>query len=340
VVALDLDDARWTNFVSLCEASTPFHLPAWAKLLADCYGYRAFALGLVGANGEVEEGLPVIEVSSPLGRRRWISLPFTDYCPPLARTGPPTQKLVSGLLEHLSTERVPSFELHAELNGDAFHQISRSVQHTLPLAGGSESVFRSFKKSQVQQPIQKALRAGVSIRHTDSRDDLVNVFYDLHLNTRRRLGVPVQPRRYFELLWERIIAPGTGFLLLGYSQGTPIAGAVFLAANRTVIYKYSASEAKAWNLRANNLLLWTAIRWSADNGYEVFDFGRTEADNEGLRAFKRGWGAKEELLTYSMISDRPPASLAQRGAVLSPVIRHSPRWVTRCLGELLYKYAA
>lgn len=340
MLTLDLGDTRWATFVDACEASSPFHLPAWATLLADCYGYRAFALALAGTNGELIEGLPVLEVSLPLRPRRWISLPFTDYCPPLTRSGTVSRDLVFALEEEVRSEGVPTFELHAQLESDVFHHDSSSVRHTLSLSSGPDAVFRSFKKSQVQQPIGKALRSGVSVRRADGRADLVDSFYDLHLGTRRRLGVPVQPRRYFELLWERIIDPGLGFLLLAYAADRPVAGAVFLANNGTLVYKYSASDAKAWSLRANNLLIWKAIEWSAENGFDVFDFGLTDSRNEGLRAFKRGWGTEEEPLVYSTIGHRPGTSLSRWGAALSPLIRRSPRWVSRSLGEVFYKYAA
>ena len=64
--------------------STPFHDPAWAQLVADCYGFDAFAAALIAEDGEIRAGAPMVAVRH-LGRRpRWVSLPFTDYCPPLA----------------------------------------------------------------------------------------------------------------------------------------------------------------------------------------------------------------------------------------------------------------
>jgi hypothetical protein len=73
----------------------------------------------------------------------------------------------------------------------------------------------------------------------------------------------------------------------------------------------------------------------------VLDWGRTDFANAGLREFKSGWGAREELLSYSVIADQPPLPASGRiGQAMAPVIRRSPRWVCRALGEVLYRFAA
>src|SRR4051812_18225503 len=79
-----LDDAGWGRFVASRPDATCFHRSEWAALIADCYRYRAFVLVRRGTAGEVLAGLPVVEVRSPSRARRWISLPFSDECGPLA----------------------------------------------------------------------------------------------------------------------------------------------------------------------------------------------------------------------------------------------------------------
>jgi hypothetical protein len=87
--------------------------------------------------------------------------------------------------------------------------------------------------------------------------------------------------------------------------------------------------------------LWTAIKWGCENGYHTFDFGRTDLSDEGLRAFKNGWGTREEPLVYSVITDRPPQPSSGRlKRSMAAVIQRSPTWVCRLIGELFYQYAA
>jgi CelD/BcsL family acetyltransferase involved in cellulose biosynthesis len=322
---LELDDPRWTSFVSACADAGPFHHPAWARVLARCYGFRPLAL----MTSDGEAGLPVLEAR----RGRWISLPFTDACAPLARSDAARSRLAVEL------SAAEPLELRAPLEGDGLVTRVRGVRHVLEL-GDLESVRGGFR-TQMRRNIARAERAGVVVRRGDTRADLAETFYELHLRTRRRQGVPVQPRRFFRLLWDDVIERGLGTVLLAHSGVTPVAGAVFLHWNGAAIYKFGASDPAHWQLRPNNLLFWEAIRAACARGDRTLDFGRTELDNRGLREFKCGWGAREEPLVYTFAGGAQEAEssgLALR--VLGAAIRRSPSWVCRAVGEAGYRYAA
>src|SRR5258708_17338375 len=81
---MELSDPRWGEFVERHPAATPFHHPYWARLVADCYGFPTFVLAASDPSGVVPSGLPLVEVRHLHGGRTWVSLPYTDYCPPLA----------------------------------------------------------------------------------------------------------------------------------------------------------------------------------------------------------------------------------------------------------------
>jgi lipid II:glycine glycyltransferase (peptidoglycan interpeptide bridge formation enzyme) len=214
-------------------------------------------------------------------------------------------------------------------------------RHTLRLDPNPERTFDRLKPS-VRNKIRASDRSEVTVVRAEQEDDITRIFFDLHTKTRRRLGVPVQPRRYFSLLWRRIVEPGLGFLLVARASDHPVAAAVFLTWSGTVVYKYGASDATFWRLRPNNALLWHAINWACLNGYSTFDFGKTEPENTGLRDFKRGWGTEEASLAYAVLGPaRIPASTAARAArLMGPIIRHGPPFVCRGLGRALYRYAA
>jgi CelD/BcsL family acetyltransferase involved in cellulose biosynthesis len=167
------------------------------------------------------------------------------------------------------------------------------------------------------------------------------VFYGLHVATRKRLGVPVQPRRFFELLWDGMLARQLGFVLVARKGRSPIASAVFLASNGRVTYKFSASDSRYARLGGTHAVLWEAIRSSCRNGDRVFDFGRTDEGNRGLRDFKLGWGAREEPLAYTTLAPHTPSPSSRRAhAALGRVIRRSPPWVARATGAIAYRYTA
>jgi CelD/BcsL family acetyltransferase involved in cellulose biosynthesis len=334
---LGLDDPRWLDFVRSQPRALLFDHPAWARLLADCYGYRAMVAALTDDGGAIVGGLPLIDVSRRLGTRRWVSLPFTDYCPPLA--GEREDQFVRALGDLARVHSVDVLELRAALQDLPQQSDARYVRHELELPAELGSTWdRLFKNH--RRNVRIAERGGVRIVKGGDASDL-ETFYRLHLQTRRRLGVPIQPRRFFRLLLERLIQPGLGFILTAYSGEVPVAAAIFGCWNGTLVYKYSARDERYAKLNANYLLLWTAIRWATDNGYHTFDLGRSDVDQPLLRQFKDGWGAREELLPYTWVPAAPPVRSSRRvERAMSVAIRHSAPWVCRAIGEVFYRYAA
>jgi CelD/BcsL family acetyltransferase involved in cellulose biosynthesis len=338
---LEIDDPRWSAFIESQSDASPFHLPSWARLLADCYGFSSFAVAALEAD-VVVAGAPMLEVSGRRRRRRWVSLPFTDYCPPLLGRCD-SFGFTEALERQRAQARVARLEFRGPIDGPGARAETLAYRHFLPLDPDFDLLFATFQKSRVQRGIRQAERfvasGTLAVRRADRESDLADVFYDLHVSTRRRLGVPVQPRRFFRLLWKRMLEPGFGFALLAQSEGRSIAGAVFLVHGRTMVYKFGASERDAQRLRPNHLLMSTAIREACDRRLDIFDFGRTDLDGDSLREFKLGWGTTEEPLVYSYLGTERPGS-GRAAAALAPVIRRSPQVVCRTIGELFYKRAA
>lgn len=340
-VVLTLDDPRWASFTAACTDATPFHHPAWAQLLARTYGYRGFALAICDAEGHAIAGAPFLEARSLSRRQHWISLPFTDECAPLARDAAARHELVTALAAAQERAGAPRLEVRGSVNEVGWRTGADAVIHVLDLDDDLEQVRRRFSRSQVIRNISRAERDGVLVRRAASGDDL-DAFYSLHTRTRRRQGVPVQPRRFFEMLWSRLVEPGLASILLADAGGRQaVAGAVFLAWNGATIYKFGASDRESWPLRPNHLIFWTAIEEACARGDRRFDFGRTDAGNGGLRTFKSGWGAQERPLAYSTLE--PGATGGRDGLAaraMGLAIRRGPAWVGRGVGELLYRFAA
>jgi CelD/BcsL family acetyltransferase involved in cellulose biosynthesis len=339
-VDVSLSDPEWSKLVARRDEAGPFHLAAWSQLLADCYGFRAFGLGL-RKDGELVAGAPFLDVRTPVGGRTWRSLPFTDSCSLLGDTAD-LPVLRTAIDDARRDAGVTSSELRSDVPGGG--SVPVAYHHVLSLVGGEEAVHSRFKVKRVTQILRRLEQDanGLIVREAENARDLTEIFYRLHVANRRRLGVPVQPRRFFRLLWERMIEPGHGYVLLAFKGATPVAGMVFLTGGSVVIYKYGASDAAYQRLRPNHALLWAAIRRATSEGYASFDFGRTDFDNEGLRDFKLGWGTAEEQLSYTYLGTHKGAG-AGRGTAsraLAVAIRRSPPAFCRATGEILYRYAA
>jgi lipid II:glycine glycyltransferase (peptidoglycan interpeptide bridge formation enzyme) len=266
-----------------------------------------------------------------------VSLPFSDYCNPLYRDDSARDELTRQLVRAFQASKLKKMEVRWSLSEQAeIQRVLQFVLHTIQLEPDPAQVSKRFKRTHLQN-IHTAEERGVKVEFGDQLKHL-KAFYDLQLETRKRHGVPAQPWKYFELLWKHIVKTGMGFVLLATKDDEYIAGMVYLGWGRTLIAKYAASREDHFNLRPNNLLFWEGIRWGCQNGFTVFDMGRTEVENTGLRNFKSRWGALEEPLYYSTIPSRPaPLGNSRLEHVMHTVIQHSPLWVCRFSGELLYR---
>jgi CelD/BcsL family acetyltransferase involved in cellulose biosynthesis len=336
-------DPEWLAFIEASPSAEIFHHPLWLQLLRSRYGYRIEACCVEGEGG-IEAGIPFARIESRLTGRRLVSVPFSDSCATAvaANAGSAAVDALGQALGEESRRSGLDLTVHSALPEiPAAFVRPRFAQHLLPLAADPAEVERGYAKNQLRA-MKKAKREGLS---SERRTDVaaLDAFYSLHLQTRRRQGVPTQPKSFIRGFAELFDA-GLGFVWLVHDEGRPVAAAVFLAYNGTVTYKYGASDFASLKKRPNNLLLRTAIRWACEAGYQRFDFGRSDIDNEGLRAFKRSWGATESELSYTYVTDTEPSLQPEaeaetlRGRVMTTTIQRSPAFVGRLAGQVLYRH--
>lgn len=290
-----LCDLHWNQRLLNCNASTIFHSANWARLLAFTYGYRpsyfviSDGLGFRGC-------MPVTEVSSIFTGKRGVSLSFADYCPAIVHSGSDFQMLFENILE---VGRKSGWK-YIEFRGEPFlcDQLPIKVyeHHEIELSE-DEGKMRSRLRDNTARNIRKAQKEGIKIEISQSLE-AVHQFYRLHCLTRKRHGVPPQPLFFFENLHKYVITNGFGFTALAKYGDSTVAALICLSFGKNAVYKYGASNMDYQHLRANNLLLWESMRMSARQGCRYFSLGRTDLENEGLLAFKNGWGAKNNRINY------------------------------------------
>jgi CelD/BcsL family acetyltransferase involved in cellulose biosynthesis len=167
-------------------------------------------------------------------------------------------------------------------------------------------------------------------------------FYKLHVATRKKLGVFPQPYSFFKSIFRHVISQSLGFITTAECEGKTIAGAVFLTYDDTIYYKYNASDKKYLDKRPNNLIIWEAIKYACENNFRYFDFGRCAPGEEGLRAFKARWGAREMAVPYYYFPDIKGFNSVKENSVKYQAMRLfsniMPQRVCMAVGSLLYKH--
>jgi len=334
----DPNDKAWVEFLSqYCNMATIFHHPAWLETLAGTYRYRPFVISVMDG-GSIVTGMPFMEVRLPFSGKKWMALPYTDYCWPLGSSDG-WNCLIQELNEVIQARSVSSIEVRWEMPSGYRYQTQDNVLHLLNLISDYSTPRHDFHRMH-RKNIRRAERSNVEILTGDGLDYLRS-FYQMHIQTRKRHGVPVQPWRFFENLHRYIISRGLGWIMLARHNTEWIAGGIFLQYGKTLTFKYTASYEDRLNLRPNSLIYDRAIQYGYEHGYSTVDLGKSAVDQTGLRDYKKRWGAAEIPLRYSYFCAVRPEKRNLQGKfspLLKTILQNSPALFTRLFGELFYGY--
>src|SRR5262249_55562368 len=154
--------------------ATAFHHPAWGRVLADTYGYPSVVLAEPGLGAGV-----VLAQVPRLRGRAWISLPFSDHCPPLARDAAALDRLADGLAGGGGDERGPTGGRGRPPAARAWSDAAIGVRHVLTL-GGDPEVLRTGLSATHRRRLRQGERSGLEVRFGTSADDVAD-FYRLQV---------------------------------------------------------------------------------------------------------------------------------------------------------------
>jgi Acetyltransferase (GNAT) domain len=334
-----LDTPNWDAGLATCPGASFFHSSAWARVLHDTYGLTP-VYSTLGDPGHPQALLPIMEVASWLTGSRGVSLPFTDECAPLCREATSWERLWS---EALGYARIRSWR-YLELRGGRSWlgnvPVSTSFWgHRLDLRAGEAALFAGVDSAR-RRAVRKAEQSGLSVEFSES-PEAVREFYRLLCITRKRHGIPPQPFAFFSNIQRHILAQNHGWIGLARHGGVVVAGAIFFHSGTTALYKFGASDERFQHLRGNNLVMWSAIKRYAGEGFVALDFGRTSLDNEGLRRFKLGWGTTEypiDYVRYNLRAERWTVAKDKSSGWHNRVFRRLPIPLARLIGRVLYRH--
>lgn len=329
----------WNEVLLHTPGHSFFHTATWAAVLQKSYNYQSVYLAITEKT-TMDALLPVMEVSSVLTGKRGVALPFTDYCEPIASNAEQFQEMFAAAVDLGKMRHWRYLELRG---GERYFPNEEVAEfhygHILDLTGGTGPLFAGLRDS-TRRNIKKAEKEKLDVTFSTS-PDAMQAFCRLNALTRRDHGLPPQPRRFFQCIHDQILAPGLGFIALASLRGMVIAANMYFTFGKQIIYKYGASAKSHQHLRANNLVMWEAIKRGCDHGYRTLCFGRTEPGNEGLRQFKAGWGAREYLIKYYRY-DLQKNVFVKAPSVVKPlyhkIFSKLPIPALNMLGSILYRH--
>lgn len=330
---------RW---IAEHQDASVFHTTSWARVLAETYGFKPCYFASLNPDG-TRLLLPMAEVDSWLTGRRGISLPFSDFCPPLGDRGVGIEpQLFDQICRHGRARRWRYLELRGRLPArpDARESL-RYYTHDLRLDRTESEIFQAFHPA-VRRAIRKAEKSGLTVEVTTS-SEAIEDYFKLQEFTRRRHGLPPQPVAFFRAIHEHVLTKGMGFIVRVRHQDRAVASAIFFHHGSNGLFKFGASNEAFQALRPTNLALWTAIRECRQRGVTLLSFGRNAIHHESLRRFKLSWGTTEGLVAYSKFDCVSGRFLSDRSLIngwQNHLFRRLPLPLGRLIGAMLYRHVA
>lgn len=340
-----LSDPRWETFVSGHPNSSVFHSTAWLKALKRTYGYRPVAYTSQRSDGSLLSGLPFCQIESWLTGKRLVSLPFADHCDFLTREYDFTETLRSSLLNAIEQDELAYCELRplkiAEVRcpEELTSQHQTFAHHQLDLTPALSTLFSHCHKDSVQRKIRRASREKLRYESGCS-PQLLDAFYRLMVITRRRHGIPPQPKKWFQILSECF---GEKLKIrVAWKDGRAVAAILTLQHKDTLVYKYGCSDARFSNLGGTQAILWNAIEEAKTGKLTTFDLGRSDIDNAGLITFKDRWGAIRSPLLYRRFYGQQARHVFKRRTIGTHTAKGLVRWlpgsIIAAVGRVLYPH--
>jgi len=289
------DMPAWDRFVRAHLSGTPFHLMAWHDTLRSIFGYRA-EYRVAIEYGEIVGVLPMFIVDNFVTGKVLVSTPFGVYGGILASSNGGHEILRDAMTTLAHKEGVQYAELRNSFSQQAsgFDSVDRYCTFTRDVTPASRDDLLAALPQKTRNVLRKALKQNFTTRPAPD----LGAFYALLSETYRRHGTPVFPKRFFET-----IVGNSGSevdVREVVLDGKVVAASLNFLYQRQMHTYYAASSRDCWKMNVNDFMYFEQIMWAGQNGFTLFDFGRSKVGG-GPSEFKKHWGAIMRPLPYEVM---------------------------------------
>jgi hypothetical protein len=341
-------DSRWDQFVKEHPFGWICHLSGWKYVLESSFkhlkGYYYAILN--NSSGRFTAALPLFHVKSKLIGDRIVCMPFTTSCDPLV-TQPEDLKAI---LDNIMKKKLSDdcyFEIRTlfasnNIADDNFAKTCSYVYHYLELNIDPRCLMDNFHRTCVKQRIRKAEKSDIICKKARTKTDLAE-FYRIYRINRKRLGLPSMPFCFFNNLWNTFYPSDNLELLLAVKGERVVAGLMLFKFRDRISAEFSVHDNTYLKYSPSHCLLWEAIKEGCENGFKIFDFGRTSVFNKGLLNFKKRWNTKNINLAYFYYPKSKASLLAQKEnttkyKIISTICKNAPEPVCRLIDSFCYRH--
>ena len=339
----------WDRYVHRHSGAVLYHMFAWKAVIERTYGHKTYYLAAFSQDGTQVTGvLPLVHLRHFIFGNTLISQPFFDMGGVLADDENTEKALIARAVALGRSLKVDWVELRHTRSQSCFerccfpdsvscHLETHKVRMVLDLPPSSDVLMKAFRsklRSQIKKPLKMGLKARIG------GTELLDAFYGVFLINMRDLGSPVHARSLFYNVLEQFGQDAR--IVIVQCGDTPCAAGIIAGFKRVLLNPWASSLRAHSHLSPNMLLYWTMLEYACDNGYTIFDFGRS-TPGAGTHRFKQQWGARPEVLHWYRIylNGPPPGTGASETSKFDRAIqcwRCLPVSVTALMGPMIRKH--
>lgn len=177
--------------------------------------------------------------------------------------------------------------------------------------------------------IRRGLRRGYIAMSEVNNPDELREWYVVLQKTYSRARVPLADHSLFEAVLDVLVPKKMAMFLAGRIDGRIVACSLVLL-HKDQIYDWYGGVDRSYGVYTpSELLIWHILKWGAENGYRVFDFGLAgNPDVEyGVRNFKAKFNGEEVCYGRNTATHMPGVFILARGcyAIYRQIFRFTKR---------------
>jgi FemAB-related protein (PEP-CTERM system-associated) len=309
---------QWDDFVMNSDTSSLFHLTAWKDAVERVFGHKSHYLMAV-RDERVEGILPLFEMKSLLFGHALVSVPYGVQGGISAHDDDSFEMLKNSAENLADLIHVDYLELRqpvknaggvqfeqAERPNERRDRTSETIGHHVEHKWLSKDLYVNFRRPIAQsveenfdlipRKQRRMIKQGMKHGLTSSVEgiDRMEEFYSIYAQSVRNLGSPVYPLAFF---MELMKAFRESFILAVWKETKMVAGVLAFAHKDTLMPYYGGGLKEYFQYAINDFMYWELMKYGCENGYKVFDFGRSKRDT-GPYHFKRHWGFEPQGSNY------------------------------------------
>ena len=304
-VVRSLDEELWRRFMERHPASNVFHTPEMFQVFARTERHRPTLWAVTNAAGEILALFLPVQIRVTGFLPHCLNTRAVAYGSVLHEAGLSEGDEALSLLLRTYTREVDGAPLFTELRNlsdlDGAQCILREhrfvyedhLNYLIDLNGSPEQIFQRFGP-RTRKNLRRALKQGVVMIEEATDSQQISACYEILRSTYLRARVPLADRSLFESAFASLYPRGMVRFTLARVGSTPVAASAELLYKKAIYGWYGGVDRAYSNHIPNELLMWHILKWGAENGYAVYDFGGAGKPDEeyGVRNFKAKFGGR------------------------------------------------